>query len=605
MKLIRQILDMFEVRERWRLLGLGLSMLLMAVMEVIGVASIMPFMQVVSNPDLVQENHWLSGVYEALDFSSTRAFLIFLGFALLGLIAINNGLSAFTMWLMHRFAAGQQHRLSIRLLSRYLARPYDFYLGCNTAGLSKNILAEVQTVINGVMLAVLRLLARGLVALMIIGLLAAVDPVLAVFVGGILGGAYGIVYSLLRRKQRRLGQERYTENRRRFQVAAEALTGIKDVKVLGRESAFLARFRQPSWRFCRATASNHVVSKLPRYALETIAFGGIVLIVLYSLQFSGDIQGILPVLSLYAFAGYRLMPAINDIFMSAVSIRFSRVALDGLHQDLTGDFGEDSDSSVRARLEEPLPFHRQLALKDLSFTYAGAATPSINHLDLTVERRQVVGLVGETGSGKTTLVDIILGLLQPTEGVIQVDGEPLLGERVRRWRRSCGYVPQEIFLSDDSIRANIAFGIPSEKIEEEAVVRAARMAQIDDFIQALPEGYETVVGERGVRLSGGQRQRIGIARALYHDPQVLIMDEATSSLDGATEAAVMDMIHCLGQEKTLIVIAHRLSTVQTCEIIHLLENGRIVASGTYEELARTNRKFRAMAGMSALVVEDR
>lgn len=609
MRVLRQLFDLLETRERWRLLGLAFCMLAMAVLEMIGVASIMPFMQVVSDPDLVQENRWFSRVYEVLGFSSTHSFLLFMGVGLLGLIALNNGFSAFTTWLMFRFAAGQEHRLSMRLLARYLARPYAFYLGRNTAGLSKNILAEVHTVIRGVLLSVLRLMSRGLVSLLIIGMLAFIDVVLALIVGGVLGGAYGLVYVLLRRKQRRLGQERLAENSRRFQVSGEALTGIKDVKVLGRETSFLARFRQPSWRYCRATASNQIMSSLPRYALETIAFGGILVIVLYSLQVSGNVEQILPVISLYAFAGYRLMPALNEIFMAGVHIRFNRAALDDLHEDLTEKFVEDSDGALRKvskewRFEEPLPLRRSFALKDLSFTYPGAAVPSLENVDLEIERQQVVGLVGETGAGKTTLVDLILGLLQPTEGVIEVDGEPLNGQRLRSWRRSCGYVPQQIFLSDDSVRANIAFGIPAEKVDDEAVVRAARTAQIDEFIRTLPEGYDTVVGERGVRLSGGQRQRIGIARSLYHDPQVLVMDEATSSLDGATEAAVMEMIQQLGRMKTLVVIAHRLSTVRSCDVIYLLQEGRIVASGTYDELARSNTQFRVMAGLESVVAES-
>lgn len=577
-------------------------MLVMAVLEMVGVASILPFMQVVSNPDIVHENQWLSPAYETLGFSSTNSFLLFMGVGLLGLIAINNAFSAFTTWLMFRFAAVQDHRLSMRLLARYMARPYAFYLGRNTAGLSKNILAEVHTVIRWILLSVLKLMSRGLAALLIIGMLVVIDVVLAVIVSATLGGAYGVIYVLLRRKQRQLGQRRYEENSRRFQVTGEALTGIKDVKVLGREASFLARFRQPSWRYCRATASNQIMSSLPRYALETIAFGGILVIVLYSLQVSGNVEQILPVISLYAFAGYRLMPALNEIFMAGAQIRFHRAALDGLHSDLMEAFEEDADGAPgsgrkMAEAIEPLPLRRALALKDLSFTYPGASVPSVDDVNLRIERHQIVGLVGETGAGKTTVVDLILGLLEPTKGALEVDGEPVRGRRMRSWRRSCGYVPQEIFLSDDSIRANIAFGIAEGDVDEETVVRAALTAQIDEFIRTLPEGYDTVVGERGVRLSGGQRQRIGIARALYHDPDVLVLDEATSSLDGATEAAVMEMIHDLGGKKTLVVIAHRLSTVRTCDVIHMLHGGRIVASGTYDELARTNDRFRAMAGL--------
>ena len=603
MNFLRQLLELFDRRERWQLAGLLTCMLLMAVLQTTGVASIMPFMQVVSDPELVQRNHWLAEVYERLGFTSTDQFLLFLGVGVLGLMILSNGFSAFTSWLMFRFAAGRRHQLSMRLLARYLARPYAFYLNRNTADLNTNILAEVQTVINNLVVASLRFVARGLVALLIIVMLMIIDPVLALVVGSVLGGVYGIIYGVFRRRQRQIGRIRVAQNQRRFQVTAEALTGIKDVKVLAREDSFLTRFKQPSWEFSKATASNQIVSNLPHYALETIAFGGILLIVLYSLRVSGNMEQILPIVSLYAFAGYRLMPALNSMFSAGVQVRFNRAALDDVHADLIGEDGERPDEALRKVSKQwskgaPMPLRKSLALRDVSFSYPGASGPSLAGVTLTIPHRQVIGFVGQTGAGKTTLVDLILGLLEPTRGVIEVDGEPLVTEaRLRSWRRSCGYVPQEIFLTDDSIRANIALGIPEGAIDETAVVRAACGAQIDEFIRSLPQGYDTMVGERGLRLSGGQRQRIGIARALYHDPQVLVMDEATSSLDGVTEAAVIEMIQKLGRKKTLIVIAHRLSTVRMCDQIHLLQEGKVTASGTYDELMQTNAHFRDMAGL--------
>lgn len=604
MQIIRQLYDLLETRERWQLLGLGACMLMMALLETVGVASILPFMQVVSNPEMVESNRWLSTLYDRLNFDSTRSFMFFLGVCVLILITINNGFSAFTTWLMYRFAWSQNHRLSARLLARYLARPYSFYLMQNTSGLSKNILSEVQIVIQGVMLAGLKFVCRVMIAILMIGLLAVVDHRLALFVGLVLGVAYGTIYVLLRRKQRRLGIERHFQNGRRYQMAAEALAGIKELKVLGRERGFLKRYRDPSWRFCRASASNQVVSALPRYALETIAFSGILLIILYSLRFAENVSQILPVLSLYVFAGYRLMPSLNEMFSTAVQMRFNRVALEDLHRDLRESLEDseglpepDTKEQVRAKL---VPLRNQIALRDASYRYPGAAVDSLDSITMMIESRQIVGIVGETGAGKTTLVDLILGLLERTSGTVEVDGVALVGEHRVAWRRSCGYIPQEIFLSDDSVRANIAFGIPSDLVDDETVKNAARIAQIHDFIETLPEGYETEIGERGIRLSGGQRQRIGIARALYHDPDVLVMDEATSSLDGATEAAVMEMIHSLGRMKTLIVIAHRLSTVRACDVIYLLQEGRLVASGTHDELSISNRYFRTMAGLEEL-----
>lgn len=602
--MIRELFDLLERRERLQLTGLGLCILIMAVLEMIGIASILPFMRVVSNPEVVQESHWLSRIYEALEFSSTESFLMFLGLVVLVAITVNNGFSAFTTWLMYRYAWSQNHRLSTRLLARYLERPYAFFLSRNTADLSKNILSEVQIVINGVMLASLKFVSKALVSILIIGLLAAFDVRLALVVGLVLGGAYGFVYVFLRGRQRRLGRERFLQNRRRYQKAAEALSGIKELKVLGREKSFLKRFQEPSWRYCRTAATNQVVASLPRYALETIAFSGVLLIVLYHLRFSASVSQMLPVLSLYVFAGYRLMPSLNEMFSSAVHIRFNRAALEDLHSDLMdNDVEFDRQYSAIARDKiQPLPLRRDIRLINLSFTYPNSEVPSLESVVMSVQRHQIVGLVGKTGAGKTTLVDLILGLLEPSEGAIEVDGQPLSNDLRLSWRRSCGYIPQEIFLSDDTIRANIAFGVPEKEIDDQAMHRAAEIAQIDDFIMSLPRTYETTVGERGVRLSGGQRQRIGIARALYHNPDVLVMDEATSSLDGATEAAIMDMIHKLGRIKTLIVIAHRLSTVRACDVIYLMQDGRVVAHGTYEELEQTNSYFRTMAGLEQTAV---
>lgn len=598
-----QLYDLLEKRERWQLLGVGACMAVMALLETLGVASILPFMQVLTNPDIVTENRLLAGLYQRGGFESRESFLFFLGVAILVMISFNNAFSALTTWVMYRFAWSENHRLSTRLLRRYLDRPYTFYLSRNTAGLSKNILSEVQTVIQGVLLASLKLISRSLIAILIIGLIATVNWQLAVLVGLLLGGSYATIYLALRRRQRRLGRQRLLFNEQRFRIAAEALGGIKELKVLGRERAFLKRFQKPSWGFCRATASNQVGSSLPRYALETIAFSGILLIILYLLRTSGDIGELLPVLSLYVFAGYRLMPSLNEIFSAAILIRFNRAALDDLHDDLfDSGFDVEREKTVGSGEANPkrLPLREQLTLNDVSYYYPNSTIPSLQGIDLRINTYEVVGIVGETGAGKTTLVDVILGLLEPTSGTIEVDGEALSGDRLKSWRLSCGYIPQEIFLTDDSIRANIAFGVPEELIDDDAVLRAATWAQIHDFIITLPHGYATEVGERGVRLSGGQRQRIGIARALYHDPDVLVLDEATSSLDGATEAAVMEMIHNLGRRKTLILIAHRLSTVRACDVVYVLRQGRFIGSGTLDELAEKNDDFRSMAGIGML-----
>ncbi len=617
---VGKLFALLERGERYKLLALGGAMILMGIVEMVGVASVLPFMQLVADPGVLDGDGWQADLYTRFGFESPESALFAAGLVLLGIIAFNNGSNALTIWFMHRFAWGLNHRFSTRLLAGYLNQPYPFFLGRNTADLNRTLLGEVNSVVTGVVLPALQVAARSIAALLIVLLLALVNFRLAVLVALGFAGAYGLVYAFMRRSQYRLGWERFNENGRRFTIAGEALSGIKDVKALGREPEFLRRFSGPSWRFSLASAKNQSVARIPRYALETIGFGGILVIILYVLSTESDIASVLPLLSLYAFAGYRLMPALNELFSSVVTIRFNTAALDALHEDLVGTVGavsaagapSGSEPSGGAAAEsaeesgttaaksppgaEPVGSFAGIELRDVDFRYPDARADTLAGLDLRIEANQTVGFVGMTGVGKTTLVDIVLGLLEPSGGSVVVDGEERGPGAMASWRKRCGYVPQDVFLSDDTITANIAFGIPSEEIDRQAVERAARTAQLHEFVAGLEDGYDTVVGERGVRMSGGQRQRIGIARALYHDPDVLVLDEATSALDGATESAVIETINALGHRKTILVIAHRMTTVQACDVIHLMQDGGIVASGTYEELERDEPRFQAMAG---------
>ena len=594
-RLVRQLLSLLSRRERRQVAILLVVMVVQAAFELIGVASIAPFMSVVADPEIVQRNDVLRGLYEAGGFDSPTGFLTALGIGAILLLAISNAVSAGTLWATVRFAWGTHHRLGLRMLKGYLAQPYAFFVQRNSARLSKNILSEVQVTTERVLQPAMTFAARSLVTLAIVGLLIAVDPMLALLATVVLGGAYGIIYLVVRKKQERLGRERVRANQERFKVLGEAFGGIKDVKVLQREAAFVARFAPASWKYSRASASNVAISVIPKYLLETIAFGGILLIVVLYLQAGSGLSRILPTISLYALAGYRLLPALQQLFQAAALIRFNRPALDDLLEDLQtfAPAAEEADAT------EPLPLLREIRIEGLTFQYPGAARPALDGISLTIPRNASVGLVGASGSGKTTLVDLLLGLYGAESGQILVDDVPLDAETIPAWRRQVGYVPQHIFLCDDTIANNIAFGMPTREVDPARVERAARIAHLHGFIQTLPAGYETVVGERGVRLSGGQRQRIGIARALYHDPEVLVMDEATNSLDGATEESVMEAIRELAGRKTIVLIAHRLTTVQECDCIYLLEDGQVVDQGTYQELAGGSTAFRSMAKLAS------
>jgi len=593
MNTIHKILALFTTRERRRGYLLLIMILIMAFLDTVGVASIIPFMAVLGNPEVVETNRWLALVYNRLGFTDPQEYLLFLGVLVFIALAGSIIFRALTQWVLLRFTHMRNHSISCRLFEGYLGRPYTWFLNRHSADLGKSILSEAGQVVNGVVIPAMQLLSQGAMALFLVILLILVNPVLAFMVSLVLGGAYLIIYMATRRFLVNIGKDRVIANRERFKTAQEALGGIKEVKIFGREPAFYSRFIKPSFRFAKHQVSSQIASQMPRYALELTAFGGILLIALYLFRAHGNFNRILPLLAVYAFAGYRLLPALQMVYQHLSKLRFGLPALDSLYDDMLEFRG--NEPLFQGQQPKPICFQKRIHLEGIYFTYPGANTPALKEVDLTIPARSTVGLVGATGSGKTTTVDLILGLLRPVQGRLLVDDTPITPDNVRAWQSALGYVPQQIYLADASVAANIAFGIAEKNINMAAVIRAAKVAELNEFVtNGLPKGYETIVGERGVRLSGGERQRVGIARALYHDPAVLIFDEATSALDNLTEQAVMSAIHNLGRTKTIILIAHRLSTVKNCDLIYVLEHGEVVGTGTYAELEMHNRRFQAM-----------
>ena len=598
MDILKTFFDLLTPRERRNLYLLFCAVLVMAGLEVVSVGSIMPFLQVAADPASVHENAYLSWAYETLGFTDTRSFLIALGLAALVALVVSNAFIVFTTWAMSRYVWGRNHSLSFRLLRSYLYRPYEYFLTRNSAELGKNILEEVKEVASQMLKPALQGGAKAIVALAIIGFLFFVDPVVALMVTLVLGLAYAGIYYAVRDRLDRTGAVRVEANTLRYQFVSEAFGGIKEVKLRGKEQAFLEQYEEPSKRYARVQADYRVVKKAPRYILEAVAFGGIILIAVYLIAVQDNIRQVIPMLGLYAFAGYRLMPALQQAFKGIASTRFNIAAVEKIREDLRtrSEVAQLSDNGTQDSRKGPLTLEDRLVIKEVSFTYPGADEPAIRDLSLEIPAHSTVGFVGKTGSGKTTTVDLILGLLSPQGGVISVDGTALRDENTRRWQQDIGYVPQQIYLADDTVARNIAFGVPERDIDMERVRDAARQAHIGEFVEnELPDQWETVVGERGVKLSGGQRQRIGIARALYHRPSVLVFDEATSALDQATEASVMEAIYALEGDHTMLMIAHRLSTVKRADNIIMLERGRKVGEGTYGDLSNRHSKFRSMA----------
>lgn len=581
----RQIFRFLSAEERRRASLIFLMVLVMAFMDMVGVASIMPFMTVLSNPDIIDTNPYLGTLFALTGLQDVAAFLFFLGVTVFVALIVSIGFKAAVMWVLLRFTQMLHHSLSIKLAEGYLRQPYEFFLNRNSADLGKAVLSEVGQVINDALIPMMYLVVHSAVGLVLVGMLLFVNPAVTLTMSVGLSVSYGVIYVFLRKRLTRLGAERLKANRQRFEALTEVFGGIKEVKVGNLETAFLNRFSKPSRRHAVTQANSQIASQMPRYLLEIMAFGGMLLLILHLMTDARSLQAAMPLISLYAFAAYRLMPALREVFASASKLRFAGPALQLLHDDFIrlapGVPHRVSDAAIELK--------EAIRLEDVHYRYPHAQKPALRGLSLVIPARSTVGLIGKSGSGKTTTVDIILGLLRPESGQLRVDDTLIDPGNVHAWRRLVAYVPQHIFLSDDTIEANIAFGVAKPDIDRAAVERAAKIARLHDFVvQQLPEGYLTRVGERGVRLSGGQRQRIGIARALYHRPRVLVMDEATNALDNLTEHEVMEAVYALSGEITIILIAHRLSTVRKCDQILLFEQGQMVQSGSYEEIVTGN-----------------
>ena len=564
------------------------SSLITAIFETLSVASIFPFMAIVMDPSILSKYHWIDYLLKALNIKTENGAIIGAGVLTITVLAIGNLITATNLWIQTHYLALARRELSFELFAGYMYSPYAFHLNRDASSLNRVINGDVESALGGFLASLLGVISKGLSGIVLISLIVIVDPIVAFGAILVLGCGYLLVYKIIRKKQILLGAKMVDASLSVGRTTLEGLHGIKELRVLGRESASINEYKKSFSVLTLTQASNQLAAASPRYVIEVLAFAGIIAVTL-TFVLKGEGTSSIPSLALYALAGNRLVPIFQQFFAAAVTIKYHTRAVESLDLDLTylRSRGVRSESNHN----DKFTFDKEIKLTDLSFKYPGADQPSLNKISLSILRNQSVGLVGRTGSGKTTLVDLILGLFPPTQGLISIDGIRLDESNDRNWRKCVGYVPQNVFLTNASIINNIAFGIPEHLIDKSSVFHAAKMAQAEEFINKLPEGYDTVVGERGIKLSGGQRQRLGIARALYHNPRVLVFDEATSALDGLTEDAVMEAIKTLSAERTIILIAHRLRTVQACDRIIMLEDGSIVADGNYNDLLNRSNKF--------------
>ena len=594
MQTFKKLLLILTPQELRRAGLLLVMILIMALLDMIGVASILPFISVLTNPDIIETNSILNTLFQNLRIfgvETTQQFLFALGVIVFILLVFSITFKALTTYVQLRFILMREYSIGKRLVEGYLRQPYSWFLGRHSADLGKNILSEAGGVVGGFLKPLIDVIAKGMVTLSIITLLIIVDPKLALIIGFTLGGIYVIIFYFIRTYLTKIGKKRLEHNEIRFKSVSEAFGATKEVKVGGLEKIYIKLFSQSAHIYAKTSAASTVVGQLPRFILEIIAFGGILLIILYMMKQSDNFNIALPIISLYVFAGYRLMPAIQQIYSSCVSLTFTEPAINSLSEDI-----KNLRPIIVNQDKRTLSFNKSITLKNIDYNYPNTSRTALKDISLSIPIKSSIGLVGATGSGKTTTVDIILGLLEAQKGTLEVDDKIITTQNIRSWQRCIGYVPQHIYLSDDTVAANIAFGVDPKNVDQSKIEQASKIANIHEFIvDELPKKYETTIGERGVRLSGGQRQRIGIARALYHNPQVLILDEATSALDNQTEKGVMEAVNNLNKDITTIIIAHRLNTVKNCDKIFMLDKGQLKHQGTFEELINVSENFRMNA----------
>ena len=594
MKNFKKFFYLLSAQERKQGGLLLIMIIIMALLEMVGVASIMPFTAILVNPEVIETNSILNLMF---DYSSIfgvetkKQFLFALGFLVFILLITSIFFKALTHYFQSRFTNMREYSISKRLVENYLHQPYSWFLNRHSADLGKSILSEVGLIIGHGLQPMIELIAKCFVAITLITLLIIIDPKIALIAGSILGAAYGLVYKFTRTYLNVLGNDRAKANELRFTIVNEAFGASKELKVGGLEEYYIKRFDKPAKIYSRSVANASIIGGLPRYALEAIIFGGMLFMILYLLAQTGSFTNVVPIISLYAVACYRLIPALQSIYAAITQLRFISPALDTLYKDV-----KSLKPIITLKDKNNLTLKKNITLKNINFNYPNTSQAALKNINMIIPAKNTIGIVGATGSGKTTMIDIILGIIEAQKGTLEIDGKVITQLNARTWQRSIGYVPQHIYLSDDTIAANIAFGVELKDINSDAIEKAAKIANLHEFvINELPEQYQTTIGERGVRLSGGQRQRIGIARALYHNPQILILDEATSALDNQTEKAVMDAVNSLRKNITIILIAHRLNTVKKCDKIFLFEKGELKNQGTFEELLMTDKIFRMNA----------
>lgn len=564
-------------KQKFQVLGLLLLIVIGSFMELIGVAIFLPFIQILMDPQAALGDYdrpYIAWAYQAFHAGSVNSFLIIIALLICAVYVIKNLYLSFMQNSILSFTYRTRMGLATRLLDTYMHEPYSFHLKTNIAEMQKSLTTDAQQfmlLLNNL----LQTLAELTMLATIVAYLFHTSHAITLMVAVMLFVFIGAFTYASKHISGRVGKQNEQYNIKLNQWVNQALGGIKEVKVLHREEYFVGAYRDYYGKLIKGAKLNEMLATIPKYLLETVCIVGMLLAVIVKLEFGQDVAmtTFIPQLTAFAVASFRILPSVGKLNSYISNINYCAPSLDFIYQDLKGI--EEFKETLRTEDEaKNLSFQKAVYVKDICFHYSDADYNVIDHVSFEIPKGRTVALVGSSGAGKTTLADIILGLHMPQEGDIFVD-DWSIQKNPNAWHRLLGYIPQTIYLTDDTIRKNIAFGVREEDIDDQAVQQAIHQAQLDDFIEGLPEGLETFVGDRGVRISGGQRQRIGIARALYQNPEILVMDEATSALDNETENAVMESIHHLQGEKTMIIIAHRLTTIRNADLIYEVGEGGI------------------------------
>ena len=609
--MIKKIIEIFsflDKSQQKKIIYLQLLILLTALMEVLSLFAIAPFVSIIVDFEVINREGYISNIYSYLGFESPRIFLFFFALFFLCILYISNLTHMLTIWLVTTNSVKMGTTLGTRMYSFYLNREWLFHVKNNSAQLINKIAQESDRITLGIILPTILMIAKLAVSLFIVTAMIIYNPLVALIVGVILGTCYFTIWTIIKTTIMKNGIIVTLAQEKRFKLMSEGFGGIKELLISGRQGFFSNLFRHKSDEWANAVGNNQALSQIPRFIIELIAFSIIVGFILFitSIKNENNFISLLPVLSIYVLGGLKLLPAFQVIFTYLTSMKSNISAYDNIRQNLIDCKEEEINESILKKDTEILiemDLKKELRFQNVYFKYLDKEKKNnyvVSDLNFSIKKNQTTGIVGKSGSGKSTIIDLIVGLIPPDSGKIFIDDKNLMENNKHFWQKNISLVSQSIFLSDNTIRENIAFGIRSDKIDDDQVYEVLERSQLKEYVNQLPDGINTIIGEHGVQLSGGQRQRVGIARSLYSNSKLIIFDEATSSLDGLTEAAIIKSINDIQNAKTIVIVAHRLASVKKCHKIYFVDSGKIIDSGTYQELVDKNELFRQMVKINII-----